>query len=38
VQVVLSDVLEAAHGLLGHRLYDRLRVLLSRRGIELGDG
>lgn len=38
VQVVLADVLEAAHGLLGRRLYDRLRMLLSRRGIELEDG
>lgn len=35
LRTVIADVLEAAHGLLGHRLYERLRAMLARRGIEL---
>jgi len=38
LRTVLSDILEAAQGLLGQKLYDRLRALLSRRGIDLENG
>ncbi|NJL26940.1 MAG: DUF1232 domain-containing protein [Thermoanaerobaculia bacterium] len=38
LRTVIADVLEAAHGLLGRRLYDRLLALLSRRGIEVEPG
>lgn len=37
LRVVITDILEAAHGLLGRRFYDRLRAMLSRRGVELED-
>lgn len=35
LRVVLSDISETAQSLLGQNLYDRLRRLLSRRGIEV---
>lgn len=35
VRKVISDVAGAAHGLLGQNLYDRLKKVLSRRGIDL---
>jgi uncharacterized membrane protein YkvA (DUF1232 family) len=35
LRVVLQDVTDAAQSLLGQNLYDRLRKLLSRRGIEV---
>jgi uncharacterized membrane protein YkvA (DUF1232 family) len=35
LRVVIRDVTEASQSLLGQNLYDRLRRLLSRRGIEL---
>jgi uncharacterized membrane protein YkvA (DUF1232 family) len=35
VRKVLADVAGAAHGLLGQNLYDRLKKVLSRRGIDL---
>jgi uncharacterized membrane protein YkvA (DUF1232 family) len=37
LRVVLKDVTETAHKLLGHKLYERLKRLLGRRGIELGE-
>ncbi len=37
LRVVLKDVTETAHKLLGHNLYERLKRLLGRRGIELKD-
>lgn len=33
---VLHGVVESAHGLLGEKLYTRLKRLLARRGVELG--
>ena len=36
LRVVLQDITETAQSLLGQNLYDRLRKLLSRRGIEVG--
>lgn len=35
LRVVLQDITETAQSLLGQNLYDRLRRLLSRRGIEV---
>ncbi|HEV8581656.1 MAG TPA: YkvA family protein [Thermoanaerobaculia bacterium] len=35
LRVVLQDITEAAQSLLGQNLYDRLRRLLSRRGIDV---
>src|SRR6185295_9719774 len=35
LRVVLQDISEAAQSLLGQNLYDRLRKLMSRRGIEV---
>jgi uncharacterized membrane protein YkvA (DUF1232 family) len=37
LRVVIRDITSTAQSLLGQRLYDRLRGLLSRRGIELKD-
>jgi uncharacterized membrane protein YkvA (DUF1232 family) len=37
LRVVLQDVTEAAQSLLGHKTYDKVRGLLSRRGIPLED-
>lgn len=37
LRVVLKDITETAHKLLGHNLYERLKRLLGRRGIELKD-
>jgi uncharacterized membrane protein YkvA (DUF1232 family) len=37
LRVVIQDVTSTAQSLLGKKLYDRLRNLLSRRGIELKD-
>jgi uncharacterized membrane protein YkvA (DUF1232 family) len=38
LRVVLQDVTSTAQSLLGKNLYDRLRRLMSRRGIEIEDG
>jgi uncharacterized membrane protein YkvA (DUF1232 family) len=38
LRVVFQDITEAAQSLLGQNLYDRLRKLLSRRGIEVEGG
>jgi uncharacterized membrane protein YkvA (DUF1232 family) len=35
LRVVIQDVTETAQSLVGQKIYDRLRRLLSRRGIEL---
>jgi uncharacterized membrane protein YkvA (DUF1232 family) len=37
LRVVLQDITGTAQSLLGQKVYDRLRRLLSRRGIELKD-
>lgn len=37
VRTVLRDVLGTAESLLGHSVYDRLRELLARKGIDLDD-
>jgi hypothetical protein len=37
LRVVIQHVTSTARSLLGEKLYDRLRGLLSRRGIELSD-
>ncbi|HEY0557946.1 MAG TPA: DUF1232 domain-containing protein [Thermoanaerobaculia bacterium] len=37
LRVVLQDITGTAQSLLGQKVYDRLRRLLSRRGIELND-
>ena len=37
LRVVIRDITSTAQSLLGQKLYDRLRRLLSRRGIELND-
>ena len=37
LRVVIQDVTTTAQSLLGKNLYDRLRRLMSRRGIELDD-
>ncbi|HEX4495445.1 MAG TPA: DUF1232 domain-containing protein [Thermoanaerobaculia bacterium] len=37
LRVVLQDITGTAQSLLGEKVYDRLRRLLSRRGIELKD-
>ena len=36
LRVVLKDITETAQSLLGQNLYDRLRGLMGRRGIDLG--
>jgi uncharacterized membrane protein YkvA (DUF1232 family) len=36
LRVVLRDITETAQSLLGQNLYDRLRRLMSRRGIDVG--
>lgn len=36
LRVVLKDISETAQSLLGQNLYDRLRGLMGRRGIDLG--
>jgi uncharacterized membrane protein YkvA (DUF1232 family) len=38
LRVVLQDITGTAQSLLGEKVYDRLRRLLSRRGIELKSG
>ncbi len=38
VRTAVSDVLEAAHGLVGADVYKRLKALLAKRGIELDEG
>jgi uncharacterized membrane protein YkvA (DUF1232 family) len=38
LRVVLRDITETAQSLLGQNLYDRLRRLMSRRGIDVGGG
>ncbi len=38
VRTVVGDVLEAAHGLVGADVYERLKALLAKRGIELDEG
>jgi uncharacterized membrane protein YkvA (DUF1232 family) len=38
LHVVMQDIGDTAHALLGQNLYDRLRRLLARRGIHLPDG
>jgi uncharacterized membrane protein YkvA (DUF1232 family) len=38
LRVVIKDITSTAKSLLGQKLYDRLRGLLSRRGIELSAG
>jgi uncharacterized membrane protein YkvA (DUF1232 family) len=38
LRVVLRDITETAQSLLGQNLYDRLRRLMSRRGIKVGGG
>jgi uncharacterized membrane protein YkvA (DUF1232 family) len=38
LRIVLRDITETAQSLLGQSLYDRLRRLLSRRGIKLEGG
>jgi uncharacterized membrane protein YkvA (DUF1232 family) len=38
LRVVLRDISETAHALLGENLYQRLKGLLGRRGIEVEDG
>lgn len=38
LRVVLQDISETAHSLLGESLYGRLKGLLGRRGIEVEDG
>ena len=35
LRVVIRDISETAQSLLGQNLYDRLRRLMSRRGIDL---
>jgi uncharacterized membrane protein YkvA (DUF1232 family) len=35
LRIVLRDISETAHSLLGHDLYERLKRLLRRRGIEV---
>ncbi|HEY0783644.1 MAG TPA: hypothetical protein VGE98_14385, partial [Thermoanaerobaculia bacterium] len=35
LRVVLADITQTAHALLGENLYGRLRRLLLRRGVEL---
>ena len=35
LRVVIRDITETAHSLLGQNLYERLRRLLSRRGVKL---
>lgn len=37
VRKVIADVTAAARGLLGENLYERLRRLLARRGVEIED-
>ncbi len=37
LRVVLSDITLTAHKLLGHNVYERLKKLLRRRGIEIQD-
>jgi len=37
LRVVLRDVSESAHSLLGHKLYGRVKNLLRRRGIKVDD-
>ncbi len=37
VRTVAGDVLEAAHGLVGVDVYERLKALLAKRGIELDE-
>lgn len=38
LRVVLRDISTSAEQLLGHKVYDRLRRFLGRRGIEMGRG
>ncbi|HZF08685.1 MAG TPA: DUF1232 domain-containing protein [Thermoanaerobaculia bacterium] len=37
LRIVLRDITQTAHKLLGHKLYERLKLLLGRRGIEIKD-
>lgn len=37
LRAVLRDVSESAHALLGHNLYERVKKLLRRKGVEVGD-
>ncbi|HTQ80237.1 MAG TPA: DUF1232 domain-containing protein [Thermoanaerobaculia bacterium] len=37
LRVVLRDISETAHSLLGHKLYERLKRLLRRRGVVIED-
>lgn len=37
LRVVLRDITQTAHSLLGHKLYERLKGLLRRRGVEIQD-
>jgi len=37
LRVVLRDISESAHSLLGHKLYEKLKKLMRRRGIEVDD-
>jgi uncharacterized membrane protein YkvA (DUF1232 family) len=38
LRIVLRDVSETAHALLGHKLYERVKKLLRKRGIEVESG
>ena len=38
LRVVLRDITETAHSLLGHNLYERVKRLLRHRGIEVENG
>ena len=38
LRIGIRDITETAQALLGHRLYDRMRRLLSRRGVKLESG
>jgi len=37
LRVVLRDISESAHSLLGHKLYEKVKRLLRRRGIQVDD-
>jgi uncharacterized membrane protein YkvA (DUF1232 family) len=37
LRIVLRDITQAAHKLLGHSLYERLKRLLGRRGVVIGE-
>jgi uncharacterized membrane protein YkvA (DUF1232 family) len=37
LRVVLRDISESAHSLLGHNLYEKVKKLLRRRGIQVAD-